>query len=87
MLPNPQNNQDREVIIIPEKPRSERIKIGLRQWAQVLPFLFIGLAGASIFVIYPLIKGIVMSFQDYNIMPGAESPFVEIGRASCRERV
>jgi multiple sugar transport system permease protein len=76
VLPNPMNNQDREVVIIPEKPRSERIKIGLRQWAQVLPYLFLGLAGASIFVIYPLIKGIVMSFQDYNIMPGAESPFV-----------
>ena len=42
----------------------------------VLPFILLGLIGAGVFVIYPLFKGIIMSFQDYNIMPGAESPFV-----------
>ncbi|TYR74696.1 sugar ABC transporter permease [Rossellomorea vietnamensis] len=62
--------------MLDKKPMSSRVKKGFRQWLQVLPFLFLGLAGASIFVVYPLIKGIVMSFQDYNIMPGAESPFV-----------
>jgi multiple sugar transport system permease protein len=55
---------------------SKRFKIGLKQWADVFPFIILGLLGASIFVVYPLFKGIIMSFQDYSIMPGAESPFV-----------
>ncbi|MEH7222280.1 sugar ABC transporter permease [Bacillus sp. JJ1566] len=63
-------------IIIPKPPLSKRIKIGLKQWSEVFPFIFIGLVGAGFFVVYPLIKGIIMSFQDYNIMPGGESPFV-----------
>jgi multiple sugar transport system permease protein len=67
---------ENDIVIIPEKPLSERFRIGLKQWGAVFPFLIIGLIGAGVFVIYPLIKGIIMSFQDYNIMPGAESPFV-----------
>ncbi|MGF2614638.1 carbohydrate ABC transporter permease [Rossellomorea aquimaris] len=76
MLPNLKNNNNQDVVMLDKKPMSSRVKKGFRQWLQVFPFLFLGLAGASIFVVYPLIKGIVMSFQDYNIMPGAESPFV-----------
>jgi multiple sugar transport system permease protein len=70
------NHNDSDVILSEKKPFSQRFKKGAKQWLEVSPFLLIGLAGASIFVIYPLIKGIVMSFQDYNIIPGAESPFV-----------
>jgi multiple sugar transport system permease protein len=73
MRANLENNQ---VVTIPEKPFSVRFKTGVKQWMEVFPFIFLGLVGAGVFVIYPLIKGIVMSFQDYNIMPGAESPFV-----------
>ncbi|GGM38741.1 ABC transporter permease [Paraliobacillus quinghaiensis] len=51
-------------------------KKGLKQWKEVLPFLILGLIGTGVFVIFPLFKGIVMSFQDYSIMPGAESPWV-----------
>ncbi|WP_231597651.1 carbohydrate ABC transporter permease [Bacillus sp. SA1-12] len=78
MLPNHvKNNVDHTIsMAIPKKPFSKRFKTGLKQWIEVLPFLLIGLAGAGVFVIYPLMKGIVMSFQDYKIMPGAESPFV-----------
>lgn len=57
------------------KKRSSLHK-GLNQWKQVLPFLILGIIGTSVFVIYPLIKGVIMSFQDYNIMPGAESPWI-----------
>jgi multiple sugar transport system permease protein len=63
-------------VFIPKKPFSQRFKIGVKQWLAVSPYLLLGLIGTSVFVIYPLIKGIIMSFQDYNIMPGAESPFV-----------
>ncbi|PFG03341.1 sugar ABC transporter permease [Bacillus sp. es.034] len=75
MDPNLNNNHS-DIILSEKKPFSQRFKKGARQWLAVSPFLLIGLAGATIFVIYPLIKGIVMSFQDYNIIPGAESPFV-----------
>ncbi|CAG9620343.1 carbohydrate ABC transporter permease [Sutcliffiella rhizosphaerae] len=70
------NTNKHDVVIIPKKSFAERFKIGVKQWAQVFPFIILGLIGAGIFVIYPLIKGIIMSFQDYNIMPGAKSPFV-----------
>ena len=65
-------------IIIEKDPFSVRFKKGLKQWREVFPFLFLGLLGAGVFVIFPLIKGVIMSFQDYSIMPGAESPFVGI---------
>lgn len=70
-------------VLIPEPPFKERFKKGVKQWQAVLPFILLGLLGTGVFVIYPLIKGIVMSFQAYNIMPGAESPFV--GLANYKE--
>lgn len=70
------NTSKNDVVIIPKKSFAERFKIGVKQWVAVFPFIILGLIGAGVFVIYPLIKGIIMSFQDYNIMPGAESPFV-----------
>ncbi|WP_407271177.1 carbohydrate ABC transporter permease [Radiobacillus sp. PE A8.2] len=63
-----------------KKPKVRKDKVGfkkgLKQWKEVFPFLILGLIGTGIFVIYPLFKGVIMSFQDYNIMPGAESPWV-----------
>jgi multiple sugar transport system permease protein len=70
---NPISQQE---ILLPKKSFPERFKIGIKQWIAVFPFIFLGLLGTGVFVVYPLIKGIVMSFQDYNVMPGAESPFV-----------
>ncbi|MCM3665817.1 sugar ABC transporter permease [Mesobacillus subterraneus] len=74
MLPVKETNHPE--INIEKDPFSVRFKKGLKQWREVFPFLFLGLLGAGVFVIFPLIKGVIMSFQDYNIMPGAESPFV-----------
>jgi ABC-type sugar transport system permease subunit len=61
-----------------KKKQRTTIKKGLQQWKEVFPFSILGLIGTGVFVIYPLIKGIIMSFQDYNIMPGAESPWVGV---------
>ncbi len=60
----------------PKKKERVSLKKGLQQWKEVFPFIILGLIGTGVFVIYPLFKGIIMSFQDYNIMPGAESPWV-----------
>lgn len=49
---------------------------GLKQWMNVLPFILLGVAGTAVFVIYPMIRNIIISFQDYSIMPNAENPFV-----------
>lgn len=70
------NVTEQEIIILPKQSLSKRFQKGLKQWIDVFPFIILGLIGAGVFVIYPLIKGIIMSFQDYNVMPGAESPFV-----------
>lgn len=56
--------------------KNKKIIKGLKQWLEVSPYILIGMILVSIFVIYPQIKNIYMSFTDYNVMPGAESPFV-----------
>ncbi|SHJ26038.1 carbohydrate ABC transporter membrane protein 1, CUT1 family [Clostridium cavendishii DSM 21758] len=61
---------------VKKKTRKEKILLGLRQWLEVAPYILIGMALITIFVIYPQIKNIYMSFTKYNIMPGAESPFI-----------
>lgn len=71
-----ENVTKQEIVILPKQNFSTRFRKGLKQWIDVFPFIILGLIGAGVFVVYPLIKGIIMSFQDYNIMPGAESPFV-----------
>ncbi|MDQ6419783.1 sugar ABC transporter permease [Paenibacillus sp. LHD-117] len=53
-----------------------KFKSGLRQWAAVLPYVAIGFIGIAVFVIYPMIRNIMISFQDYSIMPNAENPWV-----------
>ncbi|MBN2982318.1 carbohydrate ABC transporter permease [Cohnella algarum] len=53
-----------------------KIQTGLRQWAAVLPFIAIGILGTAVFVIYPMIKNIMVSFQDYSIMPNATNEWV-----------
>ena len=53
-----------------------KLRLGFKQWMAALPYLALGLIGTSVFVIYPMIKNIFISFQDYSIMPGAENPWV-----------
>jgi len=59
-----------------KKGISYRIKLGARQWMTVLPFIFLGVVGTAVFVIYPMIKNILVSLQDYSIMPNAENPWI-----------
>ncbi|WP_372661653.1 carbohydrate ABC transporter permease [Cohnella sp.] len=56
------------------KPKA--FKKGLKQWIAVLPFILLGVVGTAIFVIYPMIKNILISFQDYSIMPNAVNPYI-----------
>ena len=53
-----------------------RFALEARRWWAVLPYIIWGIVGTAVFVVYPMVKGIWMSFLDYKIMPGAESPFV-----------
>jgi len=53
-----------------------KFKLGLRQWMAVLPFVALGIIGISVFVIYPMFRNIVISFQNYSIMPNAANPWV-----------
>lgn len=41
---------------------------GLKRWIEVLPFIIIGLILLSVFVVYPLLRNIYMSFTEYNIL-------------------
>ncbi|MFX0558908.1 carbohydrate ABC transporter permease [Tepidibacillus infernus] len=50
--------------------------LSLKQWWNVFPFLFLGLLGVAVFVVFPLIKGIYMSFFEYNVLLPKESTFV-----------
>lgn len=60
---------------ISHRPKS-KIKKGLKQWWEVLPFLLIGLIGVTVFVIYPIIKSVYMSLYHYNIINPALSEFL-----------
>lgn len=51
-------------------------KSGLKQWLEVSPYIMIGFILVCVFVIYPQIKNIWMSFTNYNIMDPASSEFV-----------
>jgi len=42
----------------------------------VLPYVALGFAGTAVFVLYPMIKNIIISFQDFSIMPNATNEWV-----------
>ena len=48
----------------------------MKQWREVLPFLFFGLLGVAIFVIFPLGKEVYMSFYQYDILSPENSTFI-----------
>lgn len=52
------------------------MKRGLWQWGQALPFLLLGLVLMLIFVIYPLIRNIVISFTDFNVIKNEITDYV-----------
>lgn len=47
-----------------------------REWLAVLPFLLPGLALFLVFILWPLLQGMRVSFYHWSIMPGAEQEFV-----------
>ncbi|MEF9879701.1 MAG: sugar ABC transporter permease [Clostridia bacterium] len=49
---------------------------GLRQWAQVLPFIGPGLLLLGIFVVYPLIRNIIISLSTYDILKNTTTAYV-----------
>lgn len=51
---------------------------GLSRRAQTLAWLFMlpALVSVLLWAYYPLVRGLVMAFQDYRILDGARSPFV-----------
>jgi multiple sugar transport system permease protein len=53
-----------------------KLRIGLRQWMAVLPYVALGILGTAVFVIYPMIKNMLVSFQEYSIMPNANNAWV-----------
>ncbi len=52
--------------------------VSLKTQKKILPFLFLipGLLFFVVFQIYPLLKGLQMSFYDWKIMPGSVSEFI-----------
>ncbi|MDF2479173.1 MAG: hypothetical protein K0S24_4656 [Sphingobacterium sp.] len=54
----------------------QRISIGLKQYGEVFPYLIFGLVGFLTFSVYPIVKGIYMSFFNYNIINPALSHFI-----------
>lgn len=42
----------------------------------MFPFIFLGLVGVAVFVVFPLLKGIYMSFFEYNILFPKQSTFI-----------
>lgn len=55
-------------------------RVRTRQWwarrLEVLPFLLPGLTLVCVFVLWPLLRGLQVSFYEWNIMPGAEQRWV-----------
>ncbi len=56
--------------------KKEKVVRSLKQWKEVFPFLIFGFIGVALFVVFPLMKGIYMSFYHYNIMFPAKSNFI-----------
>jgi multiple sugar transport system permease protein len=48
----------------------------IKQYVQVLPFLALGVVLTSIFVLYPLIKGVYISFFEYKVITPSQSLFL-----------
>jgi multiple sugar transport system permease protein len=51
----------------------------IKQYLEVAPYLLIGLVCTSAFVFYPMIKGIYMSFFDYQVLRPQDSVFLGFG--------
>jgi len=55
-----------------------RSRLHFKQWWSVLPFLLLGFLAVAVLVVYPLIKGVYMSFFEYNILFPKLSTFIGV---------
>jgi multiple sugar transport system permease protein len=53
-----------------------RVSRGLKQYIQVAPFLALGFIMTCVFVLYPLVKGIHISFFEYKVIKPEQSVFL-----------
>lgn len=56
--------------------QNSRFAIGVRQWLQVLPFIGGGLILMCLFVLYPLLRNIQISLNEYNIIKNQTGAFL-----------
>lgn len=50
--------------------------IGCQQWLKALPFLIFGFVLMAMFILYPLIRNIYISFTDFNVIKNEVTQFV-----------
>lgn len=53
-----------------------RVRKGIHAWAEALPFLLPGLILMGMFVLYPLLRNIILSFTEYNVIKNEIVSFV-----------
>lgn len=53
-----------------------KLKLGCKQWLQALPFLICGLVLMFLFVLYPLVRNIWISFTDFNVIQNEVNEYV-----------
>ena len=53
-----------------------KFMIGCRQWLKALPFLIFGFVLMAMFILYPLIRNIYISFTDFNVIKNEVTEFV-----------
>lgn len=56
--------------------RKKRLMIGIRQWVQAMPFLLGGFILMALFVLYPLVRNVWISFTDFNVIQNKANEFV-----------
>lgn len=54
----------------------KKLKIGLKQWLEVLPYIGISLILMGMFVFYPLVHNIQISVADYNIIGNQVNKYI-----------
>ena len=53
-----------------------KMQAGLQQWMQALPFLLAGFVLMALFVLYPLVRNIWISFTDFNVIQNRPNAWV-----------
>lgn len=55
-----------------------KFMIGCQQWLKALPFLIFGFVLMAMFILYPLIRNIYISFTDFNVIKNEMTEFVGV---------